>query len=54
MQTDLPLPVVPAMSICGSFAMLPMMALPPMSLPMANDRREEAFWKAGEEMMSRR
>ena len=34
-QTDLPEPVVPAMSTWGSFAMLPMMHLPEMSLPRA-------------------
>ena len=36
-HTDLPEPVVPAMSIWGSLAMLPTMALPPMSLPTAKD-----------------
>ena len=34
-QTDLPEPVVPAMSTCGSFEMLPTMFLPLMSLPTA-------------------
>ena len=35
-HTDLPEPVVPAMSTWGSLAMLPTMLLPPMSLPTAN------------------
>src|SRR5574344_1133892 len=34
-QTDLPEPVVPAISTWGSLAMSPMMRLPPMSLPTA-------------------
>ena len=34
-HTDLPEPVVPAMSRWGSLAMLPTMQLPPMSLPTA-------------------
>ena len=34
-QTDLPEPVVPAISTWGRRAMLPMMQLPPMSLPTA-------------------
>lgn len=54
MQTDLPEPVVPAMSICGSLEMLPMMQLPPMSLPTANESLDLALRKAGESMMSRR
>ena len=35
MHTDLPDPVVPAISRCGSLEMLPTMQLPPMSLPSA-------------------
>ena len=34
-HTDLPEPVVPAISRCGSFAILPTMQFPPMSLPTA-------------------
>ena len=36
MHTDLPEPVVPAMSTCGSFEIFPTMFLPLMSLPTAN------------------
>ena len=54
MHTDLPEPVVPAMSICGSLEMLPMMQLPPMSLPTANESLDLALRKAGESMISRR
>ena len=35
MHTDLPEPVVPAMSTCGSFEIFPTMFLPLMSLPTA-------------------
>ncbi len=54
MHTDLPDPVVPAMSICGSLEMLPMMQLPPMSLPTAKDSFDFALRKSGVSMMSRR
>ena len=53
MQTDLPEPVVPAISICGILAMSPMTGLPVMSLPTAKDRRLFAFAKAFEPMHSR-
>ena len=53
-QTLLPEPVVPAMSMCGSLAMLPTTHSPLMSLPMAKERLEAAFLNAGESMMSRR
>ena len=39
-HTDLPEPVVPAMSRWGSLAMLPTMQWPPMSLPTAKDTLE--------------
>ena len=39
MHTDLPEPVVPAISMCGILAMSPMTGLPVMSLPTAKDRR---------------
>ena len=54
MQTDLPEPVVPAMSIWGSFAILPTMQSPPMSLPRAKLSLDLALWKRGDSMISRR
>ena len=54
MHTDLPEPVVPAMSMCGSLAILPMMQLPPMSLPTANESLDLALRNAGESIISRR
>ena len=54
MHTDLPEPVVPAMSICGSFAILPTMHSPAMSLPRAKLILDLALWKRGEARMSRR
>ena len=53
MHTDLPEPVVPAMSICGSFAMSPMMRLPPMSLPTAKEMRDLLLRNSGESITSR-
>ena len=47
-HTDLPEPVVPAMSKWGSFAMLPTMHLPPMSLPTAKDTLEGLSWNSEE------
>ena len=54
MQTDLPEPVVPAMSMCGSFAMLPTMQSPPMSLPRAKLSFDFAEVNFGDSIMSRR
>ena len=54
MHTDLPEPVVPAMSRCGSFDMLPTTGSPPMSLPTANEVTLFAALNLGESMMSRR
>ena len=51
-HTDLPEPVVPAMSRWGSFAMLPTIQLPPMSLPTAKDTLEVLSRKARESMTS--
>ena len=42
-HTDLPEPVVPAISICGSFAMFPIMQSPPMSIPTAKLSFDFAF-----------
>ena len=53
MQTDLPEPVVPAISICGSFPMSPMMRLPPMSLPTAKEMRDLLLRNSGESITSR-
>ena len=53
MHTDLPEPVVPAMSMCGSLAMSPTMQLPLMSLPTANEILDLLLRKAGESMTSR-
>ena len=53
MQTDLPEPVVPAISICGSLAMSPTMQLPLMSLPTAKEIFDLLFLKTGESMTSR-
>ena len=54
MQTDLPLPVVPAISRWGSLAMSPTMGSPPMSLPMAKVRLLLFSRKVGVSMMSLR
>ena len=54
MQTDLPEPVVPAISRCGSFEMLPTMQLPPMSLPRAKLSFDLAPEKFVESRISRR
>ena len=53
MHTDLPEPVVPAISMCGILAMSPMTGLPVMSLPTAKDRRLFALANAGEPIHSR-
>ena len=53
MHTDLPDPVVPAMSIWGSLAILPTMGFPLMSLPTAKDTLEALSVKALEDRMSR-
>ena len=53
-QTDLPEPVVPAMSMCGSFAMLPTTQRPDMSLPIAKDSVLLAFLNSGDSITSRR
>ena len=52
-QTDLPEPVVPAMSMWGSRAMSPTTQLPPMSLPTAKDTLEGLSTKSLEEITSR-
>ena len=49
-HTDLPEPVVPAMSRWGILAMLPTMGLPPMSLPTAKETLEALSVKALEPM----
>ena len=51
-HTDLPEPVVPAMSRWGSLAMLPTMQLPAMSLPTAKATLEVWSRKALESMTS--
>ena len=53
MHTDLPEPVVPAMSRCGSLPMSPMMRLPPMSLPTAKETFDLLFSNSGESITSR-
>ena len=53
MQTDLPLPVAPAMRTWGILAISPTATPPVMSLPRAMVRGLEAFWKAGESSISR-
>ena len=52
-QTDLPEPVVPAMSTCGSFEMSPTIALPPMSLPTAKATRERCSVNVRDSITSR-
>ena len=54
MHTDLPEPVVPAISIWGILAMLPTMQLPPMSLPTEKEDFPLARANSGESMTSRR
>ena len=51
-HTDLPEPVVPAMSRWGSLAMLPTILLPPMSLPTAKDTLEGLSRNSRESMTS--
>ena len=53
MQTDLPEPVVPAISRCGSLPISPMMRLPPISLPTAKETFDLCFANSGESMTSR-
>ena len=52
-HTDLPEPVVPAMSIWGIFAMLPTMQEPPMSLPTAKEDFDFDLANSGESITSR-
>ena len=54
MHTDLPEPVVPAMSRCGSFEMFPTTACPAMSLPIAKLSFDLDVAKRGESIISRR
>ena len=54
MHTDLPEPVVPAMSIWGSLAILPTMHSPPISLPRAKLSLDLALTNLGDSIMSRR
>ena len=54
MQTDLPEPVVPAISIWGNFAILPIIQLPPISLPTAKEDLDFALWNSLESITSRR
>ena len=51
-HTDLPEPVVPAMSTWGIFAILPTMTLPAMSLPMATLSRDFEARKTSESIRS--
>ena len=53
MHTDLPEPVVPAMSKCGIFAKSMTCAVPVMSLPSATDKLAREFSKFFEPMTSR-
>ena len=53
MQTDLPEPVVPAMSRWGSLPMSPTMLMPPISLPTAKESRDLARLNTPEPMTSR-
>ena len=52
-QTDLPEPVVPAISTWGSFPISPTMQCPPMSLPTAKATEDLWFTKAGDSTTSR-
>ena len=54
MHTLLPEPVVPAISMWGSLAMLPTTHSPDMSLPMAKESVLFAFLNCGDSMTSRR
>ena len=54
MQTDLPLPVAPAMRTWGILARSATATPPVISLPRATVRGLAAFWKAGESRISRR
>ena len=51
-QTDLPEPVVPAISRWGSLAMLPTIQLPPMSFPRAKATLESWPWRLTETIHS--
>ena len=53
MHTDLPEPVVPAMSRWGILAILPTTGAPVISLPTAKDTRDLALSKASEPRTSR-
>ncbi len=53
MQTDLPLPVAPAIRTWGILAMSPTATPPVMSFPRAMVRGLAAFWKVGESSISR-
>ena len=53
-QTDLPEPVVPAISKCGIFAISVQVALPAMSFPSATLSLLFAFLKTEEDMISRK
>ena len=54
MHTDLPEPVVPAISRWGILAMLPTIELPSMLLPNATEVLDFALANSGESMTSRR
>ena len=54
MHTDLPEPVVPAMSRCGSFEILPTTASPAISLPMAKESLDLDDANFFESIISRR
>ena len=53
MQTDLPEPVEPAISICGIFSRSATTILPEISLPIAIVLVDFAFWNSGLSMISR-
>ena len=54
MQTDLPEPVVPAISMCGSLEISPTIHLPPMSLPTLKEDLDFALLNSSESITSRR
>ena len=53
-HTDLPEPVVPAISMCGIFAIFPTIQDTPISLPTAKEDLDLAFANSGESMTSRK
>ena len=53
MQTDLPEPVVPAISKCGSLLISQIIRLPPISLPTAKATFDLFLLNSGESMTSR-